>query len=130
MYVVLRVSQALIPRPGACAVGGRMHPASSLRLDDHVDGADGVDERRHGHLVDFLTPRAQEIAKTSVGGIAAIGHRSSQVGRGSAPSGVNYSELSAKSTLCYRAAIIPTHRGDPLTEDRAGGRGHAHLGQR
>lgn len=107
-----------------------MHPASSFRLDDHVDGADGVDERRHGYLVDLPPPRAQEVAKTSVGGIAAIGHRSSQVGRGSAPSGVNYLESSSKSTLCYRAAIIPTHRGDPLAEDRTGGRGHAHLGQR
>lgn len=107
-----------------------MHPASSFRLDDHVDGADGVDERGHGHFVDLLPPRAQKGTKTSVGGIAAIGHRSSQVGRGSAPSGVNYLESSVKSTLCYRGTIIPTHRGDPLAEDRAGGRGHAHLGQR
>jgi hypothetical protein len=32
--------------------------------------------------------------------------------------------------LRYHAAIIPTRRGDPLAEDRAGGRGHPHLGQR
>ena len=107
-----------------------MHPASSARLDDHVDGTDGVDEQRHGHLANLLTPRAQEVAKTSLDGIAAIGHRSSQVGRGRAPSGINYLELSVKSTLRYRAAIIPTHRGDPLAEHPEGGRGHAHLGQR
>jgi hypothetical protein len=100
-----------------------MHPASPHRFDDDVDGVHRIDERRRGHFVDLLTPRAQQLAKAGVGGIVAVGHRSSQVGRGSAPSGVNYLESSPESTFRYDEPIIPTHRGDPLAEE-------PHLGQR
>ncbi len=107
-----------------------MHPAPLLRFDDHVDRAHRVDERRHGHLVDLLTPRAQELAKAGFGRIVALDHRSSQVTRGSAPNGGNYLESSLKSTMRYDRAIIPTRRGDPLAEEPGGAHGHAHLGQR
>ncbi len=113
-----------------------MHPAPVpgfrrlLRFDDDVDRAHRVDERPRGHLVDLPTPRAQELAKPGFGGVSAVVHRSSQVTRGSAPNGGNYSVSSVKSTLRYDRAIIPTRRGDPLAEEPPGAHGHPHLGQR
>jgi hypothetical protein len=59
-----------------------------------------------------------------------VGHRSSQVSRGSAPNGGNYSVSSPESTFRYDRAIIPTRRGDPLAEEPGGAHGHPHLGQR